>query len=67
MIQIELPCCGAIADLEPEAVTVRCEACSIEHLLAPDACLAASDGARVDATVDAASAPVPARVAVLAA
>ena len=37
MIQIELPCCDAIADLEPGAETVRCEACAIEHIVAPDA------------------------------
>jgi len=37
MIQIELPCCDAIVDLEPAAVTVRCEACGLEHLLATDA------------------------------
>lgn len=37
MIQIELPCCDTLVDLEPDAVTVRCEACAIEHLLASDA------------------------------
>ncbi len=37
MIQIELPCCDAPVDLPAEAETVRCEACAIEHLLAPDA------------------------------
>jgi hypothetical protein len=36
MIQIELPCCDARVDLDPEAETVRCEACALEHLLAPD-------------------------------
>jgi hypothetical protein len=36
MIQIELPCCDAIAELEPEDEAVRCEACAVEHLLAPD-------------------------------
>jgi hypothetical protein len=37
MIQIELPCCDAIVDLPPDASTVRCEGCAIEHLLAADA------------------------------
>ncbi len=63
MIQIELPCCGAIADLEPEAATVRCEDCSIEHLLAPDARLVPAEGRPVAG----AAAPAPARVVVLAA
>ena len=43
MIQIELPCCDATIDLAPDAETVRCEACAIEHLLAPDARPAAGD------------------------
>lgn len=37
MIQIELPCCDASATLDPEAETIRCEACAIEHVLAADA------------------------------
>jgi hypothetical protein len=37
MFQIELPCCDATMVLDPEAETVRCEACAVEHLLAPDA------------------------------
>jgi hypothetical protein len=36
MIEIELPCCGDAAVLGPEATTVRCEGCAIEHLLADD-------------------------------
>ena len=43
MIQIELPCCDAPVLLPPEAETVRCNACAIEHLLAPDARLIATD------------------------
>ncbi len=37
MIEIQLPCCGATANLEDDAETVRCEACRLEQLLAPDA------------------------------
>jgi hypothetical protein len=37
MIQIELPCCDATVVLDPAAETVRCEACGVEHALAPDA------------------------------
>ncbi|HJW22055.1 MAG TPA: hypothetical protein VJ506_06475 [Candidatus Limnocylindrales bacterium] len=46
MIQIELPCCDATIDLAPDAETVRCEACAIEHLLASDARPAAADERR---------------------
>ena len=37
MIEIELPCCDATVELDAAAETVRCEACGIEHVLAPDA------------------------------
>jgi hypothetical protein len=37
MIQIELPCCDSPVVLDPEAETVHCEACGVEHLLAVDA------------------------------
>ncbi len=69
MIQIELPCCGAIADLEPEAETVHCEECAIELLLAPDARPTQDAGHAVgdEATVDGASVPRSTRIVVLAA
>jgi hypothetical protein len=37
MIQIELPCCDISVEIEADAVTVRCEACAIEHVFAEDA------------------------------
>lgn len=55
MIQIELPCCDATIDLAPEAETLRCDACAIEHLLASDARAAAGDD-RAEAEVLAAAA-----------
>lgn len=45
MIEIELPCCEATAELDAEAETIRCEACGIEHVLAPDARPLRSDDA----------------------